>query len=384
MPRHELIQAGMFLMPVHDPAKPMAQCFDEDLELVVRCEELGFTEFWVGEHHSSTYENIVMPEIFIGKALGMTRSIRLGAAPVCLQYHHPQHVASRLAFLDHLSHGRLNVCFGPGAVPTDVEMWGVDPKQSGAMVAEAIDIILKLWTSEPPYEINGQFWRVRLREHVTPELGIGSFHKPLQRPYPPIHVPCINRNSAGLTRAGARGFLPISHHMASVPALVNHWETYAAGARCAGRDPRPADWKVSRNILVADTTAEARRFARSGSLGRCIQYILDLTRRWGNIAMWKRDPDMSDADCNLDYFMNEVVIAGDPPEVTRQLLDLRSRIGPFGRLVLVAHDWDDRDRWLHNLELFANEVVPSLTRQIHQEQSHAEAQRSQREETARS
>jgi len=358
------IRFGMFLMPVHDPAKPLAQCFDEDLELVVRCEELGFSEFWVGEHHSSTYENIVMPEIFIGKALGMTNRIRLGAAPVCLQFHHPQHVAGRLAFLDHLSHGRLNVCFGPGAVPTDMEMWRVDPQQSGAMVGEAIDMILKLWTSDPPYEIRGKFWTVSLERTVTPELGIGAIHKPLQRPHPPIAVPCINRNSAGLRMAGARGFLPFSHHMASVETLANHWETYAAGARSAGIEPRPADWKVSRNVFVADTTDEARRIAHSNSLGRCIQYILDLTRRWGNIAMWKRDPAMSDADCNLDYFMNEVVIIGDPAEVTRQLVELRERIGPFGTLVMVAHDWDDKARWLHSLELFATEVMPALQNSI--------------------
>ena len=100
--------------------------------------------------------------------------------------------------------------------------------------------------------------------------------------------------------------------------------------------------------------------ARAGSLGRCIQYILDPTHRWGNIAMWKRDPDMSDADCNLDYFMNEVVIAGDPPEVARQLLELRERLGSFGTLVLVAHDWDDKARWFHSLELFAGAVLPAL------------------------
>ena len=103
----------MFLMPVHAPRKPLAQCYDEDLELAQRCEQLGFADFWVGEHHSSTYENIVMPEIFIAKAFGMTETMRFGPAPVCLQYHHPAQVAGRLAFLDHLSHGRLNVCFGP-------------------------------------------------------------------------------------------------------------------------------------------------------------------------------------------------------------------------------------------------------------------------------
>jgi alkanesulfonate monooxygenase SsuD/methylene tetrahydromethanopterin reductase-like flavin-dependent oxidoreductase (luciferase family) len=357
------LRLGMFLMPVHDPAKPLAQCYDEDLELVVRCEELGFDEFWVGEHHSSTYESIVMPEIFIAKALGLTKTIRLGPAPVCLQYHHPAHVANRLAFLDHLSHGRLNVAFGPGAVPTDMEMWNVDPQQTGAMTAEAIDMILKLWTSDPPYKLQGKFWGLSLDKHVTPELGIGALHKPLQRPHPPISVPCVNRNSAGMRQAGVRGFRPISHHLAHPDVLINHWETYAAGARSAGGEPQPGVWSVSRNIVVGETTAEARRFARDGSLGRCIQYILDLTRRWGNLAMWKRDPAMSDAACNLDYFLDQVVISGDPDEVTRQLLELRCRVGSFGTLVLVAHDWDDKRRWLHSLDLFTRHVVPVLKRE---------------------
>ena len=110
------INYGMFIMPFHDPAKPLGQCYDEDLELIVRAEELGFGEFWIGEHHTMKYENIVMPEIFIGRALGETSRIRLGPAPVCLNQHHPAHVASRIAFLDHLSKGRLNLCFGAGSV----------------------------------------------------------------------------------------------------------------------------------------------------------------------------------------------------------------------------------------------------------------------------
>ncbi len=362
-PDHRPLRLGMFLMPVHSPAKPLGQCYDEDLELIVRCEELGLEEFWVGEHHSSTYENIVMPEIFIAKALGVTKTIRLGPAPVCLQYHHPVHVAGRLAFLDHLAHGRLNVCFGPGAIPTDMEVYGIDPKESGARVAEAIDMILKIWTSEPPYEIEGQFWRIQLKRQVDAEMGLGALHKPLQRPYPPIHVPCVHRNSQGLKQAAARGFLPISHHMVSAQVLQNHWQTYQAGAESAGRTTQRANWKVSRNIFVADTTAEARRLARGNSLGKCIEYILELTRRGPGLAMWKRDPDMSDADCNLNYFLDEVIIAGDPPEVVRRLGQLREQIGDFGTLVLVAHDWDDKQRWLDSLELFVREVVPQLKKQ---------------------
>src|SRR6185503_15604233 len=132
--------------------KPLAQCYDEDLELIVRAEELGFTEFWIGEHHTMKYENIVMPEIFIARVLGMTSRIRLGPAPVCVQQHHPAHVAGRLAFLDHLSKGRLNVCLGPGSVTADMELFGITPEKSPDMVEEAVDIILKLWTTDPPYE----------------------------------------------------------------------------------------------------------------------------------------------------------------------------------------------------------------------------------------
>ena len=78
------IDYGMFIMPFHDPQKPLGQCYDEDLELIIRADELGFSEFWIGEHHTMKYENIVMPEMFICRALGETRTIRLGPAPVCL------------------------------------------------------------------------------------------------------------------------------------------------------------------------------------------------------------------------------------------------------------------------------------------------------------
>jgi alkanesulfonate monooxygenase SsuD/methylene tetrahydromethanopterin reductase-like flavin-dependent oxidoreductase (luciferase family) len=350
----------MFVMPVHAAGKPWVQCLDEDLELAFQCEELGFDEFWVGEHHSSVLENIVMPEIFIARALAQTRRLRFGPAPVCLQYHHPVHVANRLAFLDHLSHGRLNLCFGPGAIPTDMEVYGVDPKDTAARIAEAVDMILRIWTSDPPYEFKGQFWNASLHKHSDREMGLGVLHKPLQQPHPPIAVPSISRRSPGIQKAAARGFSLFSHHMISASVLTQQWQTYQEAAAGAGRRATPADWRVARNIFVADTNAEARQLAQSNSLGWCIEYILELTRRGPGIGMWKRDPAQADAECNLDYFLDEVLIVGGPDEVTGKLLDLRTRIGDFGTLVLVAHDWDDRARWRHSLELFTHEVVPAL------------------------
>ena len=354
------LRLGMFVMPIHDARKPLAQCVDEDLELAVHCERLGFDEFWVGEHHTSSLENIVMPEIFIAKALALTERMRFGPAPVCLQYHHPAHVANRLAFLDHLSHGRLNVCFGPGAIATDMEVFGVDPADAGSRVAESIDMILKIWQSDAPLELLGKFWNVRLSKNLDPEMGLCGLHKPLQRPHPPIAVPSVSRQSAGIERAAARGFSLMSHHMISAEALREQWATYRRGAEAAGRMAMPLDWRVARNVFVAETSAEAHALARTNSLGRCIQYILDLTRGGPAFGQWKRNAAQRDEDCDLDYFLDEVLIVGDPDEVCRKLVDLRNATGEFGTLVLVAHDWDDRDRWIRCLELFTRQVVPRL------------------------
>jgi len=363
----QTIDYGMFIMPFHNPAKPLAQCYDEDLELIVRAEELGFTEFWIGEHHTMKFENIVMPEIFIARALGETKRIRLGPAPVCLNQHHPAHVASRLAFLDHLSKGRLNLCFGSGSVTADQELYGADPKNAAAMVDEAIDMILKLWSSAPPYEIDGKFWTIRLKKSVDTETGIGYIHKPLQQPHPPIAMPGTSPNSPTMRTAGRRGFQPFGHCLVPGNVLADLWKTYEAAAWEAGRQPRRADFKVARSIFLADTTADARRLARGNSLGKNFEYIGRLFDKGGGRRVYKRDQGMSDADCNLDYLMGEQIIAGSPDEVLRRLLLLIEQTGPFGTLVLMSYDWDDKASWLRSMELFARELMPALNERMKDE-----------------
>jgi alkanesulfonate monooxygenase SsuD/methylene tetrahydromethanopterin reductase-like flavin-dependent oxidoreductase (luciferase family) len=359
-----VIRHGIFIMPFHNPAKPPSQCYDEDLELVVRAEELGFTEFWIGEHHTMKYENIVMPEIFIGRALGATKSIRLGPAPVCMQQHHPGHVACRLAFLDHLSKGRLNLCFGAGSVSADQELYGVEPKNAAAMVDEAVAAVLKLWSSDPPYHFEGTYWTIHLDRTVDTETGIGYIPKPYQRPHPPIAVPGSSPNSPSMKMAGRRGFQPFGHCLIPGNVLADCWKTYATAAGEAGRQPDRRDWKVARALFLADTTREAQQRARTNSLGHCFEYIGRLLDKGAGRRMYKRDPAMSDADCNLDYLMTEQIIAGDVDEALNRLLELIDEIGPFGTLILMGYDWDDKASWLHSLELFSKELMPALNQAV--------------------
>lgn len=358
------IKYGMFIMPFHPPEKPLSQGFDEDIELVIKAEELGFDEFWIGEHHTMKYETIVMPEIFIGRVLGETKRIRLGAAPVCLNQHHPAHVASRLAFLDHLSKGRLNLCFGNGSVTADQELYGADPKEGGAMFLESMDAILKLWSTDPPYEHNGKFWQFKLKDNVDPETLIGYIHKPYQLPHPPIALPAMSLNSNSMKVAGERGYLPFSHCLITGNVLADQWQTYAKAAQSAGRVPDRSQWKVCRSIFLADSTEQAVRLARKNSLGRNYEYIGRLFDKGLGRKMYKRDPNMPDAQCNLDFLMTEQIIAGDVPEVLRRLLALIKETGPFGTLVLMSYDWDDKQSWLHSMNLFAKELMPALNKAV--------------------
>jgi alkanesulfonate monooxygenase SsuD/methylene tetrahydromethanopterin reductase-like flavin-dependent oxidoreductase (luciferase family) len=358
------IDYGMFIMPFHSPDKPLSQGYDEDLELIIRAEELGFKEFWIGEHHTMKYETIVMPEIFIARALGETSRIRLGPAPVCLNQHHPAHVASRLAFLDHLSKGRLNLCLGNGSVTADHELYSLDPKKGGAMALEAMDCILDLWSHGPPYSHQGEFWQFELKKSVDTECLIGYIHQPYQLPHPPIAIPAMSRNSYSMKIAGKRGYQAFGHCLVTGNVLADQWQTYSNAALEAGRTPNRSDFKITRSIFLADTTAEAVKRARSNSLGQNFEYIGGLFDKGLGRQFYKRDLNMPNSQCNLDYLMTEQIIAGDVDEVLRRLLRLIDETGEFGTLVLMSYDWDDKASWLRSMELFARELMPALNKAV--------------------
>jgi alkanesulfonate monooxygenase SsuD/methylene tetrahydromethanopterin reductase-like flavin-dependent oxidoreductase (luciferase family) len=358
------IKYGMFIMPFHPSEKPLVQCYDEDLELIVRCDELGFHEFWIGEHHSLLREAIPLPEAFIARALPETKNIRMGAAPVCLNQHNPASVATRLGFLDHLSKGRLNLCFGPGSTASDTELFGLDSKVASEMTREAIEMILTMWTSDPPYDIQGKHWHIRMTQQFDEEIGFGYIHKPYQKPYPPIAMPAMSPNSSSMKTAGKYGFHPFAAALSPTNVVANFWDTYQEAALAAGRMPDRADFKICRAIYLADTTQEACERARQNSLGENFEYIAKVLDRGLGRDIYKRDRSMSDSQIDMDYFMKELIIAGDVNEVLRRLLEMIEETGPFGTLVMMGYDWDDKQSWVHCLELFAKELMPALNKAL--------------------
>ena len=146
--------------------------------------------------------------------------------------------------------------------------------------------------------------------------------------------------------------------------LKNFWNTYESAAIDAGRTPSRSDYKIARSVFLAATTAEAEQLARTNSLGRNYEYIGRLFDKGLGRKIYKRDPDMPDAECNLDFLMTEQIIAGDVDTVLERLLRVWEETGGFGTLVLMSYDWDDKASWVRSMELFAHELMPAFNRAI--------------------
>ena len=122
------LRAGIFLAPFHPVDENPTLAIERDFELIEHLDRLGYDEAWIGEHHSAGYEIIASPELFIAAAAERTRHIRLGTGVVVAALPPPARcVADRMQQLDHQTRGRVMFGVGPGALPSDAVMLGIDP-----------------------------------------------------------------------------------------------------------------------------------------------------------------------------------------------------------------------------------------------------------------
>ena len=142
------VRFGAFLAPHHPIGEHPTLQLQSDLELVQLMDTLGYDEFWCGEHHSTGWEVIASPELFLAAAAERTGTIRRGTGVISLPYHHPFMVAQRLVQLDHQSRGRLIFGSGPGALPSDAHTLGIDPMVLRDRQDEAMGVIKQLFESD--------------------------------------------------------------------------------------------------------------------------------------------------------------------------------------------------------------------------------------------
>lgn len=355
------MNVGMFLMPSHPPERSLYDGQQWDLQVLRWADELGYTEAWIGEHFTAPWEPNPAPDLLIAQALLQTKRIRLGPGGHLLPYHHPAELAHRVAFLDHLSQGRLNFGVAASGLPSDWHLFNVDGAsgQNRDMTREALDLILKLWDGDQPFEHEGRFWTVNrpgtmantLKHHITP----------FQTPHPPIGVAGLSANSDTLKFAGERGFIPMSLNLNSA-YVASHWQAVEEGARRSGRSPHRSEWRIVREIFVAETDAEAQRWSVGNMMGRMFgEYFLPLLAGFGFTQHMKHDPAVPDAEVTPQYMGENVWVVGSVETVVEKLEQMYDTVGGFGTVLHFDFDYaDNPGPWEQSMRLLMNEVMPRL------------------------
>jgi alkanesulfonate monooxygenase SsuD/methylene tetrahydromethanopterin reductase-like flavin-dependent oxidoreductase (luciferase family) len=359
------MRLGLFMMPVHPPGRSLSDTLKEDTEKSLLADRLGYDELWMGEHFSAATEPYASPLMFLAGLVPQTRNLTFGTAVINLPNHHPAIVAGEVAQFDHMSGGRYLFGIGSGGLASDFELFTVgDPPTRQRKFMESIDIILRIWAQDPPYDIQGEFWNVQIKKAIVPELSVGFMPKPLQKPHPPIHISIASPDSASAKLAGSKGWGVISGPMAPVYAVANHWQAYGEARRAVGGLARSEDWRVSRNIIVAPTDAEARErvYGATAANRYYCTYMRTALATAKRLHTIKPRPDMADEECTPDAIIEECVIHGSPRTVLDRLVALRERVGPFGTLLQIGLDWGGpNEAWeREGMRLLAHEVMPKF------------------------
>lgn len=335
------LRFGAFMGPFHPPNENPTLSLSRDLELISWLDELGFDEAWVGEHHSGGWETIASPEVFLATAAERTRHIRLGTGVVSLPYHHPYMVASRMVLLDHLTRGRVMMGVGPGALPSDAAMLGIDPKQSRQRMNEALGVILRLFNEIEPITHESDWFtlkdaRLQMRPYSVPHM--------------PVAVTAV-ASPSGMQAAGRYGTGVLSFGLPR--ASKDYWAIAEDYAEQYGNTVDRGQWRLVIPVHIAESREEAWRQCESGAVEFQAGYredTLGIPRGFeGPRDKVARELVERDAWC-----------IGDPDDLAALIRRLQVQSGGFGGFMVQPVDWATREEVLKSHELIARYVMPQF------------------------
>ena len=329
---------GVFLAPYHPLGDSPLVTFRRDLQLIERCDELGFDEAWVGEHHSAAWENIADPAVFLAATGARTQRIRLGSGVVSLPYHHPMMVADRFVQLDYLTHGRAMLGVGPGTLVSDAMMMGIDPVTQRPRMDEALGVIVRLLRGEVVTHVSDWFELHEARLQMLPVNG--ELPIAVASTTSPAGMVCAGTHGVGVLSLGA-GLIGDKKDLAA------QWDVGQRAAAAAGGELRREDWRLVIRAHVAETREEAIAAVRAGRDHEREHY-------------YRRVAGMRNSTTLEEEIEQDTSIIGTPDDMIAALRRLQDATGGFGGFMVLGNDWASHEATLRSYELIALRVIPEL------------------------
>jgi limonene 1,2-monooxygenase len=342
MTEYRTLRAGMFLPPFHPNDEDPLLCMERDFELMQVLDRLGYAEAWIGEHHSGGYEIYGQPELFIATAAERTKHIRLGTGVISLPYHHPLMVADRIVQLDYQTRGRAMFGFGPGLLPSDAMMLGIDPDTQRDRMADAIDLITRLLAGEIITKKTDWYTmqnaRLQLRPYSKPRP-----HLAITSSVTPYGGKLAGRYDLGMLCVAAGS--PNGYD-----TLDFNWTLANQEAAAKGRTMDRHNYRVMAPFHIAETREQAMADCREGFA----KY-----ERYG-YAVNPEGPAAIGLPSLEAINEGGRGAIGTPDDALRALETYWAKTGGFGCILMLAHDWASWEATKHSYELFARYVLPKF------------------------
>ena len=337
------------------PHTSASRTYEEDLNEIVLADQLGFRDAYISEHHGEPVyidkvDTLPVPELLMCKAAGLTRHIRMGAAVKLIHLAHPVDTAIQAAVTDHVvGGGRFIFGFGSGFPnPLFANERGLSHEDRHPRLRESLDLILKCWTTEGPFDWDGKYWQGK---------NIVATPRPLNMPHMPMAT--ATDTEAMIELAGSRGYTLLAAQLEPASFIRRKADRYARAAKAAGRVSPLKNITVARYVHLADSRQEAM-----DDLRPAITYELGFQVQRGLIRMLKSNYNwqFTGEDVSFDQLAEAgVYFLGDPDSVALQLREFYEASGGFGTLLMVTgKDWATREKRARSMKLFMEHVAPKL------------------------
>jgi len=311
--------------------------YREALEEVTRAEELGFDSVWMEEHHSVTNHYWPSPLTVLAGFATRTSRMTLGTDIVVAAFHHPVRLAEDVAMLDVMSGGRFVLGIAIGYKPDEFALYGVDLEKRGARFEEQLAIMQGLWTQEQ-IEFKGTYYTLQGR--LEPQ--------PVQQPHPPVWIG--GWGDITLRRAATLADNWIPGPTADLKRLLAGRKQFGERRTAAGR-PAPAEWPLTRDVIIAESDKRARELAE--------EHIMVAYRR-EYAGGWRHPFIDSSIATDLDRLMEDRFIIGGPEQCIAKIRRFVEQYGMTHLICRMFFPGMPHAHIMRGIELIAREVMPAF------------------------
>ncbi len=339
-----------------------AEVFRQVIEQVRYAEEMGFKYVWLTEHHFlEEFSHCSAPEVMLAALAQATTTIRLGHGVVLTPpgYNHPVRVAERVATLDCISGGRIEVGTGRSSTPTELDGFGIDAERSREMWLEGLRSVVELLVNEN-VALTGDYVSMPART-VVPRC--------VQQPHPPLWMAGTSPATTERAAAAGLGVLFFAHGILP-ESLSESVEAYRARITSAQPIGREVNARLAGfcNALCLEDGSEARQIGGAAAF----QYVM----KGMSLARWPQQATPPSYEYTLDsmwrgrdrleqigpegMIANGMVIAGDPDHCY-EVCERYERVG-VDQLILHMQTWDTpHDKIMRSIAAFGKHIIPALS-----------------------